>query len=116
MTKIVINACYGGFGLSDAAVRLARKLSGNPKWMDITLKGEIGPDGRRSPFTTGFNFDAARTDPILVEVVETLAGGASDEFSHLVTVEIEPGTRYRIRDYDGNEFVETKNSIDWKVA
>ncbi len=116
MTKIVINACYGGFDLSDAAVRLARKLSGNPNWMDITLKGEIGPDGRRSPWSTGFDFEGARTDPILVEVVETLAGGASNEGAYLVTVEIEPGTRYRIRDYDGNEFVETEDSIDWKVA
>lgn len=116
MTKIVINACYGGFGLSDAAVRLARKLSGNPKWMDITIKGEIGPNGRRSPYTTEVDPDEIRTDPILVEVVETLAGGASDEGAYLVTVDVKPGTRYRIRDYDGNEYVETENSIDWKVA
>jgi hypothetical protein len=32
MTKIAYNACFGGFSLSDKAVHLARKISGDPRW------------------------------------------------------------------------------------
>ena len=98
MTKIVYNACYGGFGLSEKAI--------NRYW---ELKGEKGPEY----WYTG---DLDRTDPILVQVVEELGEEADTLFSDLRIEELEPGTRYRIDDYDGFETVEVESDYSWRVA
>ena len=98
MTKIVYNACYGGFGLSDKAI--------NRYW---ELKGEKGPEY----WYTG---DLDRTDPILVRVVEELGEEAYGSFANLVIEELEAGTRYRIEEYDGYESVEVESDNFWRVA
>ena len=98
MTKIVYNACYGGFGLSDKAI--------NRYW---ELKGEKGPEY----WYTG---DLERDDPILVQVVEELGEEANGMFAALQIEELEVGTRYRIDEYDGYESVETESDYSWRVA
>ena len=76
--KIVINDCYGGFNLSESALRML---------------GEMGvKDADRLP----------RHDSRLVEVIERLGRAASGFCSSLVVVEEElPSGRYRIDEYDG---------------
>lgn len=95
MTKVVINRCFGGFGLSNKALRRWAEISGGPTpgWREID-----------------------RTDPILVQVVEELGSEANGSFSKLEIVELARGTRYRITEYDGSEDVETAESIDWSIA
>jgi len=83
--KVVYNACFGGFGLSDEAEARYAELSGS--------------DG-------GYQ---SRHDPILVRVVEELGEAAS---GNLRIAEIE-GSIYRIDEYDGSESVETPDSYDW---
>ena len=95
MTKIVINKCYGGFGLSQEALGLYNELSG---------KNE------------DYDWDIQRNDPYLVQVVETLGKKANGFCAELLVVELLPGTLYRICDYDGNEYIETADTIDWSVA
>ena len=97
MTKIVYNACYGGFGISDKAKDLGRKISGDPDWAT-------------------YDFDLDRTDPILVEVVEALGSEANGLCAKLVIVELKPGTKYRIEEYDGYESISTEDTYDWDVA
>lgn len=103
MAKIVYNACFGGFSLSAEAVRLAREISGNPKWGDADEK-------------YGFIEGIERHDPVLVQVVETLGPAANGSCASLRIEELSSGTLYRIDEYDGAESVCTNDSYEWTVA
>ena len=83
--KIVINKCYGGFGLS----KEAEKLYVQKKNISGPLRGDI-----------------LRNDSVLVEVVETLGDKASGIYSKLKVVEIpDDVTNWRIEEYDGWEHI-----------
>jgi hypothetical protein len=116
MTKIVYNACFGGFGLSTKAMQRYAEIKG---WT-YKLNGEIGS----FQFDQVVNdkgeeisdYDISRTDPALVQVVEELGEEADGWAAKLVICELEPGTRYRIDEYDGNESIETEHDIYWQIA
>ena len=96
MTKIIYNACYGGFGLSPLAQ--AALLSA----------------GYTQDEVDDFRYHN-RHDPRLVHVVETMgyeaAGGPCSELRvHEIS-----GTKYRVSEYDGFEHIETPESIGWVV-
>ena len=86
MQKIVINRCYGGFGLSKEAYHFL-----GLEW-----------DG----YGFLYNSDIERTDPKLVECVETLGPLANGLCSDLKVVEIPDDVIWEISDYDGIETVE----------
>ena len=99
MFKIVINTCYGGFGLSDAAMRrLARRLN-------ITI------DEARSRYDSFEGMDR-RHCPHLVAVVTEMEHRASARYANLKVVEIK-SNRYRIDEYDGSESVQTPETMNW---
>ena len=120
MTKVVYNNCYGGFGLSHAAIMRYAELKG------ITLYTKPGKYRDISYYTDAdFNENSYwyygseitdRTDTVLVQVVEELGAAANGDFAKLVIEDIPAGTKYRIQEYDGNEWIETDHSIDWSVA
>lgn len=87
--KIVINKCYGGFSLSEEAY----------KYLGIPWDGY------------GFKYDDKRTDPKLVECVETLGNAASGVYAQLRVVEIPDGIDWEIGDYDGVEWIAEKHEI-----
>lgn len=89
--KIVINTCYGGFGLSEAA---HKKLT------------EYGlPVNTRDSW-----FHDRRDHPLLVRVVEELGSKtASGEYGALKVVEIPDGTDWQIQEYDGSEHIAEKH-------
>lgn len=97
MTKIVYNACYGGFGLSNKARELYCTLSG------------VDP-------LEFYDSDLDRTDPILVQVVKELGSKADGRHANLQIRDLEPGTLYRIDEYDGWETVMTIADYEWKTA
>ena len=111
MTKVVYNQCFGGFSLSDKAVRRYGELKG----VEILSEGTYYyvEDGRRNYF---WYWDIERDDPALVRVVEEMGEEADGRYADLVVVDIPAGTRYRIREYDGREWIETEDEIDWRVA
>jgi len=82
--KVVINKCYGGFGLSEKAIELYKKLSGEQNVYDFCIP---------------------RTDKHLIEVIEQLGKDANNEYSNLAIVEIPDGIEYEIDDYDGMETI-----------
>lgn len=87
--KIVINVCYGGFGLSAEAVDRYLQLS------DLT-------------FTNTNNFydrDIPRDDPALVQVVEELKELADGKYAELKVVDIPYGVEWIVVDYDGMEHI-----------
>ena len=111
MTKIVINRCFGGFGLSGAAMKRYAELKGYTVGDEHGFFHLLDKNGKRFS-----DDDIPRTDPALVQVVEELGDEANTRFSDLRIVELEPGTRYHITEYDGNESVETEYDIEWSVA
>lgn len=85
--KIVINSCYGGFGLSKAAYAFL-----GIKW-----------DGY------GYKFDDERANPELVKCVETLGDKANGSCANLKVVEIPDGIEWEIDEYDGYEHIAEKH-------
>jgi hypothetical protein len=104
MTKIVINKCYGGFGLSEEAIKLYFEKIGN-----TGVEFSTTSYGRLSVVIDGkywYDWRLQRDDPILVEVIEELGlGKASGAFASLDVVEIPDGIDWRIEEYDGKEWV-----------
>lgn len=97
--KVVINKCYGGFGLSDAAYE---KLN---EWgMTFTKK-----DGYWKPYAWRRD---DRTNPLLVRVVEELGKGADGGYAELKIVEIPDDVKYEIDEYDGIEHI-AENHRTW---
>ena len=85
--KVVINRCFGGFGLSDAAVEAYFARKGKA----------VDPDFRHR--------DVPRDDPDLVAVVEELGKKAYGDYAELKVVEVPDGTDWFIDEYDGLEHV-----------
>ena len=113
MTKIVYNACYGGFSLSDSAIELYLQLKG---FVYVKTEGRWGSSFDVKGWEDFYHRDIDRADPILVQVVETLGEKANGDCAKLRIEDIPKGTLYRITEYDGYESIETKEDLDWRVA
>ena len=137
MTKVVYNACYGGFGLSKEAIQRYWDIKGQQVWIEDVLWGFtvwLVPPEERLEQKSGEKFtamsrdervayneaysaqswyygDVVRHDPALVQVVEELKDKANGMCAKLRIHEI--SGPYRIDEYDGFESVETPNSYDW---
>lgn len=103
--KIVINACFGGFSISDKATRHFAKLSGltleeRPSCSVFRSVDFYTPDG--SQF---YDWDMNRDDPHLVATVETLGASANGDHAALKVVEIPSDVEWEIVDYDGCEHI-----------
>lgn len=94
--KIVINTCYGGFGLSKMAMEsyAARKGLQLGKW-NQTFGFYDGISDR----------SIARDDKDLIEIVESLGSLANGSCAELKVVEIPDGIEWSVHEYDGNEWV-----------
>lgn len=86
MTKVVINRCHGGFGLSDQAEQLykERKDITDPNW---------------------YHWEIPRDDPVLVQIVEEMGEDADGMYSELGIVEIPEDVNWYVEEYDGLEWV-----------
>ena len=109
--KIVINDCFGGFGLSDAAFEkfLDRKGIAWEKqhrvdydWHEYYHAGHLGEDEH---FLYSREMTEDRSDPDLVAVVEEMGKLAHGEYSVLKVVEIPDGVKWHISEYDGFEHI-----------
>lgn len=129
--KLVINTCFGGFGLSDAAyerlgelgipivkygthtpdseVIFDRELTplGEDEFNDIywKFKGQTKSNQR---YWDSFASDS-RTHPLILQVVEEMGKAANGPCAELKIVEIPDGIDYTIEEYDGNEHVAEKH-------
>lgn len=84
--KVVINKCYGGFGLSNEALNY---MGLDPETTDV--------------------YEIPRNDSRLVEAVETLGERANGSYAELKVVEIPDGIDYYIHNYDGMESIQEKH-------
>ena len=130
--KVVINTCYGGFGLSHEGITHLAKLKG----VTLYCREEAGfmsyytvPLDQVPPRKSSREFyamsvgdrmahneqvsavsfeqrDVERNDPFLVQTVEDLGKKSWGEFAQLSVVEVPDGIEWEIAEYDGNETVE----------
>lgn len=128
--ELVINRCYGGFGLSPLAIERLAELNGKKAYFFDTDHKGVKPvyrpisreDVAKATFWGAFcvenpsdhiskggrygeiNLDAysvKRDDPKLVKVVKELGDKANGPFSELSVVEIPDDIEYTIEEYDG---------------
>lgn len=122
MNKIVYNACYGGFGLSEQAMLRYAELKGIKLYVEkdsFCTYYWTNPEATIEEFDKYqeyyFEGDFDRHDPILVQVVEELGREkASHEFANISIYETE-NNAYRIDEYDGYETVVTQSNQDWII-
>jgi len=110
--KIVINKCFGGFGLSDAAYDWLIKKGVPLLGKDIETKEPAifrwSDDTSRNKYYDNFT-DNNRNHPLLVECVETLGNMSHGGYSDLKVVEIPDNVEWIIQEYDGYEHIAEKH-------
>jgi len=89
--KILINRCYGGFGLSQECVKeYARRKGIRLEYHQIA--------------------NISRDDQVLIEIVEELGPDVcSGDYAELVVVEIPDDVDWVIEEYDGYEHIAEKH-------
>lgn len=107
MTEVVINVCFGGFGLSEEGVREYLKRKG--KTLFVKKDGcfnhyYTSPDMTRESYFS--EYDIKRDDPDLVAVVKELGERANDRCSKLSIITVPANVQWTIEEYDGSETVE----------
>lgn len=130
--KVVINACYGGFSLSEKAVMRYAEIKGltlYPERSPLYTTYWLVPEGEREDQTNFYAWsfeerqasnlryaqqtlsecEIPRDDPTLVQVVEELGVKASGSCAALAAVEIPDGVAWEIKEYDGYEHVAEKH-------
>jgi hypothetical protein len=132
--KVVINRCYGGFGLSHDACMRYFEIKGitvypeqsNDNWKFWTywlVKPEDRIESKEGKAfyamsmedrvtynkahseQTVYERDIERHDPALVQVVEELGDKANGGHAELAIVDIPDDVEYVIEEYDGNEHI-----------
>lgn len=106
MTKVVINTCFGGFGLSEAAIALYFEKAGLIMYTGISKFGSqynyYKKEGEKIFWSVS---NLQRDDPILVKVVTELGAAANNEYAKLKIVEIPDDVLWEINEYDGVEHI-----------
>lgn len=116
-TKVVINACFGGFSLSTEAEREYLRRAGL-EWTEEPSKFSLlGPHihivGGEQYWSAR---DLDRADPILVAIVEEWGERANGDCAQLEVRTLPKGTLYLIDEYDGNESIQTRDGTEWRIA
>jgi hypothetical protein len=138
MKNVVINSCFGGFGLSPKAVKRYAELSGFNvfayttdygsgdynkviRWNDgdkdmciYWIKNDIGDTPTSEELNNADWFhenQIPRDDKILVQIVRELKKDVNGRCASLRIVKIPDDVEYEIDEYDGNEHVAEKHRV-----
>jgi hypothetical protein len=107
--KIVLNRCFGGYGVSEQGARWLLANGASPE------KVSVIPAGTKGYSWTCVSVDLHRHDPLLVKMVKTLGEQANGDCAKLEVVEIDQPL-YRIDEYDGSESIEEPGQATWVNA
>lgn len=141
--KVVISTCYGGYGLSYAAMLRYCELKGIEVWPEEGNFADMWtywtvPPGLRVGSDENFHewpleerqaynmmydkqtvdcYKIDRADPVLVQVVEELGEDAKGRFADLKVIEIPDDVEWTIEEYDGWESIHEKHRVwGWMEA
>ncbi len=129
--RIVINTCYGGYGLSKKAVMRYAELKGTTLYhykssgtsidhyymIPVAKYREYEKVAKETKDWSALNDfyfcvnEIPRNDPILVQVVEELGKDAWGKYSELKVVDVPDDVKWEISEYDGMEHVAEKHRI-----
>lgn len=130
MQEIVINKCFGGFGLSPKAYSRYLELKGKKAYfftcdwkskeydsvseenakeqlfftMDIPNPNDL-PREESNKHIFSY-WDIKRDDPDLVKTIRELGNDASGNYAKLRIVEVPDGVRWEVSEYDGMETID----------
>jgi hypothetical protein len=113
--KVVINRCYGGFGLSDDAIMRYAELKGINLVMEPSDSKIMGAtfyvDGIKDDehYFSYYDLSSDRSDPFLIQVVEEMGDKANGWAADLSIVDIPEEVEWTIEEYDGREWVAEKH-------
>ena len=104
--RIAINGCFGGFGLSDKAIKRYAEIKGMTldKVKDDPFGGHYEHKGKYFS-----DRDISRDDPVLHQVIEELGEEVHGMCAELLIIEIPDGVDWIVEEYDGNEHVAEKH-------
>lgn len=130
--KVVINTCFGGFGLSHEAILLYAELKGLKVWLEeseyksfpgtywtvpVNERPKTSAEWNSAPIEERkahiralessqiYDRDLKRNDPFLVEVVEKLGDKANGSCAKLAVIEIPDDVEWEVEEYDGIEHI-----------
>lgn len=115
--KVVINRCFGGFGLSEKAFELLLKRKGiefekkNERYSKLVGASyyEKGFVGDMNHYLSPHDFYRDRADEDLIAVVEELGAEAETRYSELAIIEVPDDVEWEIDEYDGREHIAEKH-------
>ena len=98
--KVAINTCYGGFELSDSAVKRLAEI----KKCEANI------------VENSFNYTHDnRSDKDLVQVIEELGEKANGRCARIAIIEIPDDVKWHVGEYDGIEWI-AENHRRWDTA
>lgn len=144
MKEVLYNACYGGFGFSALAIKKYLEIvkpelkvyAYKENWGGLGLEYTKENDIQNNPqailttedlgdryvsenstcpgqiYLEDYCDGNIRTDKNMIKVVKELGHDADSGYSELAIAQVEG--KYRICEYDGYEWVETPESIEWE--
>lgn len=102
--KLLINVCYGGYGLSNEALELWAKKKNINLLKKTTEYGNYDYYIDGDTIISGYDID--RDDPTIIEVFEELGSEkTSGDHAELSLVELPDDCKYDITEYDGWESI-----------
>lgn len=133
--KIIINSCYGGFGVSPRGTLRLNEIKGRPCFLFLQphFKGPFLPmkEDATTPLGLFFAFDTNdvpqdpsndwwkehdvkpdcddRANLALIQTVEELGEAANGRFAKLKVIEIPDDVEWTIAEYDGIESVQEEH-------
>jgi len=118
--KVIINTCWGGYNLSQEALKRYIELKelklfsddkGSYYYVPVEeYKKALAEDEKNNRGYTSNRLcwgenNIKRNDDILIKVIEELGEKANGEYSRLKIVEIPDDIKWKIENYDGCEYV-----------
>jgi hypothetical protein len=113
MTKVAINRCFGGFGLSEKAFEKLLERKGIA--FDKVDKGEssfigasyyqAGHAGDDDYYISNYEHCEDRSDPDLIAVIEEMGQASWSWAAEIAIIEIPDDVKWHIHEYDGMEHI-----------
>jgi hypothetical protein len=119
--KVVINRCFGGFGISNLAFEKLlerkgvefQKVPAKFKFHDDVFDYyKAGSEQSDATYISEYEFYEQRNDPDLIAVIEEMGKDSWGWASELAIVEIPDDVDWHISEYDGLEHV-AENHRTW---